>query len=160
MNVKFMIFWGHTPVTEHELTEAFAQYTAQLVDNVYHDGAIVLQTAGQPKIEILDELGAAIQNFCFVAVANLVATGRAEVYYFNAAEDLQLVRQNGVVTLSGSCIPTATYPLLPFLTQLVACGKRYLTLLERLAAQNTDYSAVAANLRSFAADAEASISTL
>jgi len=98
------------------------------------EGSIVIEVAGQPRFEAGDELWAAVQNLCFRAVEELSAGDTACWVYTATSTDSHVVvlpMATQLRLLSEYSSPL-TAPRESLLTELLACGERFLELLARL----------------------------
>ena len=98
------------------------------------EGTIDIDVAGQPGFQAGDELWAAVQNLCFRAVEEVGAGDDACWAYTATSSDSHVVilpMASQVRLLSEHARPI-TAPREELMVALLACGERFLELLERL----------------------------
>lgn len=106
-------------------------------------------------VEIVDELFSAVQRLCFEgAAALLVDGGSVEYRYFSTPEDARLSVKSDAVVLSCNT-SESTFPRLPLIRALYACGVRWLAVLDKIGR-----TPEADHLRPFAATARAALATV
>jgi hypothetical protein len=120
---------GLEAVAEHDLDdhrEAFARADPP-------EGALILEHDGEPRLELADDLSAAVKNACFDAVAALAEGSRDCVLYsrFNAEGNVVFIPRGSTVRIIGDETPTFTAPAEDLLPALYDCGLRVVALLER-----------------------------
>lgn len=157
VNVTFQLYLragnAHVEVPEDALDEHLEALERQEV----LEGALVIEAPGQPRLEVADELWAVVANLCFRCVEDLSTSDRecwvytvtnadAHVVVLSMASQLRLLSEYG---------PVVTAPREPLLQALLACGERFMDLLERLGKPQREFTE---ELRPFAERARAALS--
>jgi hypothetical protein len=133
-------------VSEDVLAAGWDGYRA-LVERQYPlEGIIVIEVAGQPVLEVHDELWAATQNLCFSAVSAVLGGERdCFLYRFTSSDGhIAVVALATLVRLFGDTTPTVTAAKAELLPALYATGVRCVELFRRLSgdhAHQADYLA-------------------
>jgi hypothetical protein len=119
---------GLETVAEHDLDrhrEAFARADPP-------EGALILEHDAEPRLELADDLWAAVKNVCFDAVAALAERSRDCVLYrrTNAEGNVVFIPRGSTVRIIGDETPTFTAPASELLPALYDCGMRVIGLLD------------------------------
>ncbi|MCA9628512.1 MAG: hypothetical protein KC766_12630 [Myxococcales bacterium] len=125
MRVSFKIdIRGAAPISEAELPADVTVLADRLRPDA--DGWLVIEAAGQPAIEIEDDLYFACENLCLRGGASLLLGESWGYGYFTKTGGLRLDVTGDAVTISGDFIETARCARQAFAKALLDCGLRYL----------------------------------
>ncbi|MBP9087923.1 MAG: hypothetical protein KBG15_17510 [Kofleriaceae bacterium] len=118
-------------ITEEEISADREGHRPRLNAPDVLNGALWIRAAGQPPIEVVDELWQLTQVLCFACVCTLTADPPAAFLYryMSAGAELTLTPDGPRLHIAGSDIPSATVEAAELLPALHQCGQRFLDLL-------------------------------
>jgi hypothetical protein len=120
-------------VSEEALASGWDGYRALVERQDPLEGTIVVEVAGQPVLEVHDELWAAAQNLCFAGAGAAAADEHCYLYRFTSSDSTVVVLPlASLVRLFGDTTPTLTAPKADLLPALFECGLRCIELYRRL----------------------------
>jgi hypothetical protein len=92
------------------------------------EGRYRIAGEGQPEVVVHDDLFVLAQHLSFASVAQLIGDphGRYDYRYMTQGHALSLVRDGDVITIEGDAVPRAQLDARAYLTQIYACGERFL----------------------------------
>lgn len=140
---------GLVEIDEETLARKFDDYGDLLRRQKTLEGALLIEAQGQPPLRVQDELWAAAQNLCFVAVKRLLEDRRGcNMYRYTSSDGHVITIPMGYhVRIIGEHVGPATIEMRTLLPALFECGVRFTNLLERLGG---DHGETAKHLQPFA----------
>jgi hypothetical protein len=129
-------------VPEDVLGDHWDTYLPVLEQQDSLEGAIVVQAGDQSRLEVVDELWAAVQNLCFLSIVALLDEKReCYLYRFTSSDGhLVMIPLAHLVRLLGENKPVVTESMQALLPQLVDCGLRVLHLFNRLGGRAAEFA--------------------
>lgn len=138
--VTFCIQLGNEEcLSEYDITADFESFREKLCEIEVLEGAIIINSSGNPEIRVEDELEAAIQNICFLSIPKLKAGEHVVVRYFSIYGYFRLDPEGDNVLISGDYVPSIRVLRNDLLLALYACGQRFVALLRQLRAGDPLY---------------------
>ena len=139
VKVVFRLFVGsELELSEEEINVSLDVYRSRLRTRNRYDGAIIINSPGQPIVQAEDELPAIVKNICFGAIPDLIAGKKVVIGYYDHYGELRLEPQVSNILISGDDIPTITVPCREFLPALYDCGQRFIRFLTHLKGEASD----------------------
>ena len=159
MTIVFEISLGAQIITETDLAKRFAKLRPELAAADSMEGGVsVTDDEGDETVGFGDVLEALVEQLCFRAVTAVLAGKDYSFNFYAYPEQVTLHPEGALVHLSGSDIEPVSLPAAELLPGLVACGERFVTLLERIHQGNAKLAKHLASLRKLAAETQAKVS--
>jgi hypothetical protein len=112
-------------------------------------GFIAIESAGQPTVNIEDEIVHEMTHLCRACV-ELVDGHSAAVPYWDMPGAFELTVDDDHVILTGDHVPRARYPIIEFAEAVLSCVERVIVFLRRLG--DADFETIVELLRDAAAE--------
>ncbi len=133
-------FFDKNIVTEDELETGLELYRLKFHESSSREGnygAVTIETSGQKKIEIWDELYPIIYVVCFNSINHLIMNRNEEclLYKYSSSDArLVLLPLESHVRIFGEAddVPSGLFEKNELVRAFYNCGQRYLSLLRRL----------------------------
>lgn len=139
VKVTFLVFVGsELEFSEEEINASIDVHRSRLRDRNRYDGAIIVNSPGNPIVQAEDELPAIVQNFCFGAIPKLIAGENVVISYYDHYGYLRLDPEASYILISGDDIPTIRVSCSKLLPVLYQCGKRFIDFLIKLKGESCD----------------------
>jgi hypothetical protein len=131
---------GEITLSEQEIDASIDVHRSWLRNRDIYDGAIIVDSLGNPIVRAEDELSAIVKNFCFEAIPDLIGSKNFVMGYHDHHGYLRLDTEASNVVISGDDIPTIRVPYNELLPALYECGKRFINFLIKLKGESSDSS--------------------
>jgi hypothetical protein len=114
---------------DDEASAWFAAYSQDMPDPYDQEGSIFV-TAGERTAQVHDQLLYVVPTYCFDAVVAVLQSGVVEFTLANAATGVRLTLDGDELEIVSNVFPAVRFPKWLALEGLVACGERFLGLMQ------------------------------